>query len=324
MKLKVTIPTIIVIFGIVMHACTNDNPGNLISGVKGTFTDERDGTTYQTITLDGKRWFAEDLAYQGKSEYTHNEALQSCPKGWHLATDLEWGSMILSFGGYININEPVGQNLTGAYDQLISHDLLKAVPDQLYWSADPIWGDAWTISSVAYFFEPQNTTSQTERSPVRTGAIRTSTLACRCVQGEKNNGSFIAVTYDDKENMYDLKASHASIRKAVDNTFGFGMMAFDTLRNDWVDNYAYITFPSDQTPLIFPAEITNGTIEIGTRDELGIWINRHSLSNSGQSTISITINSWNKRELSGQVTGFFAHPDTVEIDDADFLIKFNN
>ena len=78
---------------------------------KGEITDERDGQTYQTVTLGDQTWLAQDLnyetdnnswCYQDKSEncdnygrlYTWEEALTACPAGWHLPSDEEWATLI--------------------------------------------------------------------------------------------------------------------------------------------------------------------------------------------------------------------------------------
>ncbi len=74
----------------------------------GTFIDERDGNTYQTITIGNKIWFREHLRlktslsyypnfskhsedFTNGNYYSHLELDSLCPKGWRMATldDLE-------------------------------------------------------------------------------------------------------------------------------------------------------------------------------------------------------------------------------------------
>lgn len=94
----------------------------------GTMTDPRDNQTYQTITIEKEvglgvvhihTWMAENLNYDTIGSYCYNNkaanctqygrlytweaALNVCPTGWHLPTDLEWQRLIhqFSIGGLV-------------------------------------------------------------------------------------------------------------------------------------------------------------------------------------------------------------------------------
>jgi uncharacterized protein (TIGR02145 family) len=88
-----------------------------ISGeiVYGEFTDSRDENTYQIVTIGGKEWMAENLAYDvgdGCWAYNYDEnnvatygrlytwkaAKAACPTGWHLPTDDEWKQLEMAIG----------------------------------------------------------------------------------------------------------------------------------------------------------------------------------------------------------------------------------
>jgi uncharacterized protein (TIGR02145 family) len=73
----------------------------------GTLSDERDGKTYKTVVIGGKRWMAENLNYQTSNGsqcyhdsisycdkygklYTWDAAKSACPAGWHLPARWEW------------------------------------------------------------------------------------------------------------------------------------------------------------------------------------------------------------------------------------------
>jgi len=97
----------------------------------GSFMDTRDNTTYNTITISGQTWMAENLAwlpevcasdaecgywvygYEGTDEaaaigeanystygvlYNFETAQTACPAGWHLPSDYEWSYLEVHLG----------------------------------------------------------------------------------------------------------------------------------------------------------------------------------------------------------------------------------
>ncbi len=111
----------------------------------GSFMDSRDNTTYNTITISGQTWMAENLAwlpevcgsdaecgywvydYEGTdvptatatSNYTaygvlynYETALTACPTGWHLPTDYEWSFLEVHLGMSIQANIAAGMRGT--------------------------------------------------------------------------------------------------------------------------------------------------------------------------------------------------------------------
>ena len=87
-------------------------------GVTDTFTDPRDGQTYQTVKIGSQTWMAENLNYETSNSwwydnssangdtygrlYTWDAALNACPSGWHLPSDDEW-TILSDFLGGTNI-----------------------------------------------------------------------------------------------------------------------------------------------------------------------------------------------------------------------------
>jgi uncharacterized protein (TIGR02145 family) len=77
----------------------------------GVFTDSRDGQRYNTIIINGKKWFRENLRFQTANSfcpnfnkdsadckdgnyYSNSDLPTVCPTGWHVATIPEWESYI--------------------------------------------------------------------------------------------------------------------------------------------------------------------------------------------------------------------------------------
>ncbi len=90
-----------------------------------TFTDQRDGHAYRTVTINNQVWMAENLAYKPTSGtywvykndsivlkyekwvpqvdwyfYDWETARKACPCGWHLPSNDEWNTLIDYVGRY--------------------------------------------------------------------------------------------------------------------------------------------------------------------------------------------------------------------------------
>ena len=77
-----------------------------VDGSTGTFTDPRDGQSYQTVNIGILTWMSENLNYEMENSwwynndpengeeygrlYTWEAAKDACPDGWHLPSDREW------------------------------------------------------------------------------------------------------------------------------------------------------------------------------------------------------------------------------------------
>ena len=83
---------------------------------KGTFIDSRDNRVYAWVKIGNLTWMAQNLKFDAKVGswgynndsafmltfgrlYNWKTAQASCPKGWHVPSDKEWGSLIQTLGG---------------------------------------------------------------------------------------------------------------------------------------------------------------------------------------------------------------------------------
>jgi len=82
--------------------------------VKGIFEDPRDGNLYETVVINDKEWFAQNLRLNQQNSWCFNDiesncalygrlynwetGVNVCPDGWHLPSDNEWADLE-SFAG---------------------------------------------------------------------------------------------------------------------------------------------------------------------------------------------------------------------------------
>jgi len=80
-----------------------------------TFTDPRDGKTYETVKIGNQIWMAQNLSYNARGSrcyeddpeyaelygrlYTWEMAIKACPLGWHLPSADEWSALTEAVGG---------------------------------------------------------------------------------------------------------------------------------------------------------------------------------------------------------------------------------
>jgi len=228
----------ILLFGLILLSTSCDdenetpplnanNTGN--SGfVLGTMTDGRDGEVYETITIGNQTWMAENLRYNASQSffnpaspsskfgrlYTWDSALNACPSGWHLPSDLEWNILEINLGldelesmiennrgthgeGMKSIEgwtyeEGIGTNTTGFNALPNGYGYLYGPNETVIFSGTGIMSNFWT--STDYSLEKSWTRSMTylengvnrhySRANYDMGIASQSIYirSCRCVQ----------------------------------------------------------------------------------------------------------------------------------------------
>lgn len=91
-----------------------ENPIVTVPSTENTsnsWTDPRDGQSYQLTKVGDMIWMAENFRYELEGSlaseknieygrfYTWEQAITACPKGWHLPTNEEWDELFNAFGG---------------------------------------------------------------------------------------------------------------------------------------------------------------------------------------------------------------------------------
>ena len=94
---------------------TSQSSSSIMSVSMASMTDERDGQTYKTVKIGDQTWMAENLNYEIAGSFCYGDdtsnctkygrlyywssALNACPNGWHLPSQMEWNSLMNEVGG---------------------------------------------------------------------------------------------------------------------------------------------------------------------------------------------------------------------------------
>jgi len=209
-----------------------------------SFKDPRDGQTYKSVVIGNQTWMAENLNYNASGSfcfdnikrdgtiidtlvseggycdiygrlYDWETAVSVCPDGWHLPSDAEWATLIISVGGESiagtklksrsywsgNINHPNGNGTDDYGFTAIPNDIDLPYNSRMYgiwWASNEIDKTYAYAFSIAYH-GTANIVSQGYKSGV---------YSVRCIKdGSGLCGSQIlnaSTQFCDNNTVYDL------------------------------------------------------------------------------------------------------------------------
>jgi uncharacterized protein (TIGR02145 family) len=130
-----------------------------------TMIDPRDSQSYKIVKIGDQVWMAENLnyeieycpCYESVSEYCNitgryyswSKALEACPVGWHLPSNVEWRVLFDEVGGASNAN----MILKSQVGWMNGHNGIDSVGFAMIPAGD-YWGrtSVWAIGDGAYFW----------------------------------------------------------------------------------------------------------------------------------------------------------------------------
>jgi hypothetical protein len=124
-----------------------------------SFTDPRDGKMYKLETFGSMVWMAEDFVYRistGTGKYTWQEAVDSCPKGWHLPTSNEIRTLAGILGSNTYQYFPISDDAFHGWWSAIEYSATRAYYYAYYYGS--------STNRVSYDYEDL---TKTIRKPVR-------------------------------------------------------------------------------------------------------------------------------------------------------------
>jgi len=184
--------------------------------VDGTFTDSRDGHTYNWVKIGNQYWMAENLAYKSNTgcwAYDDNEnnvsiygylydwetACNICPDGWHLPSDdivndkREWSTLVDYLGGELVAGGKMKEIGTEHWDSpntdATNESGFTALPGG--WGSNS--GSYYTIGIYGYWWDANNGTEYETWSKglyYSSGSIifgygyKTNAFSVRCLRNE--------------------------------------------------------------------------------------------------------------------------------------------
>lgn len=271
----------------------------------GKFTDKRDNKTYLTVKAGDAIWMLENLQY-GAVVYSYQHALYACPEGWSLPDADDWIKLANHFGGYLNVDTPVGDPFK-SYASMIQDKVFNADAGIRYWASTPAWEDEPQIKSYAMYFESGN-----QQVVLQSGFVTNQTY-CRCVKKEhQDNDDFLQFTRSGNFYRFDYYRIDSKLNTHADV---LAIMIHNKLDNGLLDRSLFtLKLPANPVTPDNPIVVTQATLNHQTLDV--IWDENSFHNFSAPAFFTVTITQYDGQTVEGTFTGQTG--DHVSLSDGEF------
>ncbi|MFZ6009406.1 MAG: FISUMP domain-containing protein [Bacteroidota bacterium] len=176
----------LILVGALMLLSTCKEAGGEPGITFGSFVDPRDNNTYETVSINGTVWMAQNLRYKATSYnsfgapiYSYQQSLNYCPEGWTVPSLDDWKNLFGHFGGYKDENGNNQGDPTKGFFGVARGSKPFMGADQFYQTSTPTWGTNPESGSYRIYLNDGTVTAEIRKG----GAIVK--YVCRCINKPK-------------------------------------------------------------------------------------------------------------------------------------------